>query len=121
MSPLDVRFGPDRILQPDAMVFLEVIPHDIAMPIARIPEICVEVVSTNRTYDRVTKRYAYAEAGVKEYWIVDPELEVVRIYRREGEGFARPDELSREAGDAVSSPLFPDFVLSLDVIFRAAI
>src|SRR5687767_8964228 len=36
-APLDVRFGPGRILQPDAMVFLEKLPRDIATPIDRIP------------------------------------------------------------------------------------
>src|SRR5205814_9343870 len=70
-APLDVRFAPDRILQPDAMVFLTRIVREQAGPIDRVPEICVEVLSSNRAYDRVTKRFIYAAAGVAEYWIVD--------------------------------------------------
>ena len=47
-APLDVRFGPNRILQPDAMVFLSRLERTQAGPVDRIPEICVEVLSTNR-------------------------------------------------------------------------
>jgi hypothetical protein len=42
----------------------------------------------------------------------------VRIYQREGQGFGRPRELSREAGDVVTSPLVPELELSLDAIFH---
>src|SRR5262245_38231764 len=59
-APLDVRFAPDRILQPDAMVFLAHLDREQAGPIDRVPEICVEVLSSNRAYDRVTKRFIYA-------------------------------------------------------------
>ena len=37
---LDIRFGPGRILQPDAMVFLAPLPDGIDTPIERVPEIC---------------------------------------------------------------------------------
>ena len=49
---------------------------------------------------------------------MDPELDVVRVYRREGERFARPAELSREAGDVLTTPLLPGLSLPLDRIFR---
>jgi hypothetical protein len=64
-----------------------------------------------RRRDETIKRRLYERSQVREYWMVDPELEVVRIYRREGDGFARPQELSREAGDVVTSALFPNFEL----------
>lgn len=68
-SPLDVRFGPGRILQPDAFVILDhAIARDDEGPIDRVPDLCVEVLSTDRAYDRVTKRFLYAAAGVREYW-----------------------------------------------------
>ena len=55
---------------------------------------------------------------MSEYWIADPDLEVLRIYQRDGPRFGRPRELSREAGDTVTSTLFPQLELSLDAIFR---
>ena len=56
--------------------------------------------------------------NVLEYWTVDPELEVVRIYRRGNAGFERPSELSREAGDVLATMLLPDIQLPLEVIFK---
>lgn len=53
------------------MVFLTRIARNQSGPVSRVPEICVEVLSSNRAYDRVTKRFVYAGAGVTEYWIVD--------------------------------------------------
>jgi Uma2 family endonuclease len=108
---LDVRFGPGRILQPDAMVFLEQLPLDTATPIDRIPALCLEVLSTDRVYDRVTKRSVYAEAGVREYWLVDAGSKVVE--QRSGSGLT--DVEWRE--DTLASPLLPGFVLDLKRVF----
>ncbi|HMI93011.1 MAG TPA: Uma2 family endonuclease [Polyangiales bacterium] len=109
-SPLDVRFAPGRILQPDAMVFLEVLPLDIAMPVDRIPAICIEVLSSDRTYDRVTKRYLYAEAGVREYWIVDP---TGTFERRSGAALGEHELCERE----LTSTLLAGFALELLRVF----
>lgn len=70
-APTDIRFGPARILQPDAFVYLDPPDIDIRGPIDRPPDLCVEVLSSNRAYDRITKRAVYAEAGVRELWIVE--------------------------------------------------
>ena len=108
---MDVRFAPDRILQPDAMVFFEALPHDVAAPLRRIPEICVEVLSSNRTYDRVTKRFMYAEAGVAEYWMVDP---AGLVERRSGPGLARREDIA----DRLTSELLPGFELDVAQLLR---
>lgn len=71
LSPLDVRLGDSRILQPDLFIVRDGIPADLQGPVRAIPDLVVEVTSENRSYDRMTKRLAYAEAGVPEYWIVD--------------------------------------------------
>lgn len=105
-APLDVRFAAGRILQPDAMVFLTKLDREVASPVDRIPELCIEVLSSNRTYDRITKRFLYAEAGVQEYWMIDP---AGFIERRSGPGLARSEELT----DEIRSPLLPGFVLDV--------
>jgi len=50
------------------------------------PDMIIEILSpSNHKHDRVTKRHKYEQAGVKEYWLLDPEnslLEVVLL----GEG-----------------------------------
>lgn len=109
-APLDVRFATGRILQPDAMVFLARIARDQRGPIERVPELCVEVLSTDRAYDRVTKRLVYAAAGVTEYWVIDPNSFVERWT---GPGLAR-EELVR---DQLRTPLLPGFALQVDELF----
>ena len=105
-APMDVRFGPDRILQPDAMVFLQRLSLDVETPLAVIPELCIEVLSTNRAYDRVTKRFLYGEAGVSEYWLVEPSG---LVERRTGSGLSSSEEVTGK----LSSSLLPGFELDL--------
>jgi Uma2 family endonuclease len=51
-------------------------------------ELVIEVVVSSLEIDRV-KALIYAEAGVKEYWIVCPEQKQVEVYRRSGvQGYA---------------------------------
>ncbi len=72
IAPLDLYLSEDTYFEPDIMV----IPRPGA-PIARfegVPLLVVEVLSpSTRTMDTVTKRDAYAHAGVPHYWIVDPD------------------------------------------------
>jgi Uma2 family endonuclease len=109
-APLDIRFRANRILQPDAMVFLTRLTADQAGPIERIPEICVEILSTNRVYDRITKRFVYGEAGVAEYWVVEP---AGFVERWSGPGLGR-DEIVR---DRLATPLLAGFELDLAALF----
>ena len=50
-------------------------------------------------------------------WIVDPELDVRRVYRRREERFDRPAELSLEAGDVLTTAVLPGLELPLSRIF----
>ncbi|MDX2053404.1 MAG: Uma2 family endonuclease [Polyangiaceae bacterium] len=110
-APLDIRFGPGRILQPDACVFLCKLPPDQEGPIDRVPDLCIEVLSLNRSYDRVAKRYVYAEAGVREYWLID---QAGAIEVRAAEGLAQVRELVE---GKLESPLLPGFTLELKDLF----
>ena len=38
-----------------------------------MPLLCVEILSSNRANDYVTKMAKYAEAGLEHYWILDTE------------------------------------------------
>lgn len=109
-SPMDVRFGQGRILQPDTFVILGAVDRDHVGPIDRVPEICVEVLSSNRAYDRLTKRLVYGESGVAEYWILDPAGSVERWH---GPGLAERESVDR----TLRSPLLAGFALELSPLF----
>ena len=43
-----------------------------------------------RKRDETIKRRLYERMGVTEYWVVDPDLDAIRVYRRSAGGFDRP-------------------------------
>lgn len=50
------------------------------------PDLIVEVVSpSSRRMDYIVKNTIYSEAGVREYWIVDPEKERTTVYHYEAD------------------------------------
>ena len=60
-------------------------------------ELVIEVAVTSLEIDRV-KALIYAEAGVKEYWIVCPQEKVVEVYRQPGaQGYAEHSVLAPPA------------------------
>jgi len=84
-----------------------------------VPELVIEVGSpSTRKRDETIKRRLYEKNGVSEYWVVDPELDVVRVYRAVEKGFGKPVEWSLEAGDVLTTPLLAGLELPLSEIFR---
>ena len=113
-APLDVRFAPGRILQPDAFVLFDRVPRSHRGPIDAVPALCVEVLSDDRVHDRVTKRLLYAAAGVGEYWVIEP---AGMVERWSGPGLARAEELRGR----LTSQLLPGFSLDLKRLFAATV
>ena len=78
----------------------------------------IEIASKGtRKRDETIKRRLYERVGVTEYWIVDPEIDAVRVFRREGDRFSTPLELAREAGDVLTTPLLPGLEIPLARVF----
>jgi Uma2 family endonuclease len=83
-----------------------------------VPELVVEIASkSTRKRDETIKRALYERTGVSEYWVVDPEIDVVRVYRNSANGFSRPIELRRDAADMLTTALLPGLTIPLEVIF----
>jgi Uma2 family endonuclease len=110
-APLDVRFAPGRILQPDAFVVLGELSLDIDGPIDRVPDLCVEVLSANRAYDRLTKRLVYAAAGVRELWLVEPSGS---FERWTGDGLGETETVTT----TLTTALLRGFELDIGTLFR---
>jgi len=121
VAPFDVVFSQIDVVEPDLLYMSKMRADEIlkAANVQGVPELVIEIGSpSTRRRDETVKRLLYERAGVSEYWVVDPELDVIRVYRREGERFARPAELSAEAGDVLTTTLLPGLALELVDIFR---
>ena len=54
------------------------------------PDLVVEILSpSTRRHDRLVKLDLYQRAGVREYWIVDPENKAVQVFLQNGGGMLR--------------------------------
>lgn len=121
-APFDVVLSNVDIVEPD-LLYLSAARAAEALTEANVkgvPELVVEIGSpSTRRRDETVKRRLYERAGVSEYWFVDPDLDVVRVYRQTGDGFGRVVELSLEAGDVLTTPLLPGLDLPLARVFKA--
>ena len=88
----------------------------VAVHVEGVPDIVVEILSSDRNHDLVFKRRIYAEAGVREYWICDPRNDTVTLLElRDGE-YAERAVLS--AGDTLTTPLLPGLAIPLADVFQ---
>ena len=119
-APFDIVFSAHDVVEPD-LVYLS---HERAATVltrqnARgAPEVVVEIASkSTRKRDETIKRRLYERDGVSEYWLVDPELDSIRVYRREGDRFGRAVELTSKRADVLTTPLLPGLEVVLTGIF----
>ncbi|MEP6729626.1 MAG: Uma2 family endonuclease [bacterium] len=76
-----MRFEGSEV-EPDLMVRRQPSARDVEWNNAPTPILLVEVLSdSTRRRDLVSKRQLYLDAGVAEYWIVDPDANSVRVVR----------------------------------------
>jgi Uma2 family endonuclease len=120
-APFDVVFTKFDVVEPDLLYISNGRRAEIVTPkhVRGVPDLVIEIGSPGtRARDETVKRRLYERAGVAEYWIVDSEIDVVRVYLREDGGFTPPRELSLEGGDVLSTELLPGLELPLGRIFR---
>lgn len=81
------------------------------------PNIAIEVLEEHtRRHDRVTKRRAYARAGVREYWIVDPSVGSVEVLSLDGETYTSRGFFAED--DVVTSEILPGWSLPIPTVFE---
>jgi Uma2 family endonuclease len=81
-APLDVRLSPHNVYQPDIIYISPERRHILreTMPLEGAPDLVVEVLSpSTRSYDQRQKARAYAGAGVREFWLVDPDARSIEV------------------------------------------
>ena len=92
--------------------------HIVSDRVHGAPDLAIEVLSPGtRKTDETRKRRLYERFGVDEYWIVDPEGELIKVYRRSGAGYGLATELTCEHQHVLETPLFPGLRLALADVF----
>ena len=115
-SPLPVRLWPGKMREPDLMFMSAAHADRIQTQYWGVPDLAIEIISPGtETIDRETKRDEYAQAGIPEYWIIDPEAKAVELLRLKGESYETVARLTEDG--MLASPTFPGFELSLKELF----
>jgi Uma2 family endonuclease len=120
-APFDVVFGHYDVVEPDLLLITADQTTILTEKnVQGAPALVVEILSPGtRTTDEQIKRRLFERGGVREYWVVDPEHDVIKVFRRDGGGaFPHVAELSAKADDTLRTPLLPDFALALRDLFR---
>ena len=82
-APCDVRLDRDNytMVQPDLLVICSPQDYLHMKRLEGAPDLAVEILSpSTRSKDMILKLYKYEKAGVREYWIVDPEHRTVTVH-----------------------------------------
>jgi Uma2 family endonuclease len=116
-APLDVFFPGADPVQPDILVIL---PDGEARierrGIEGAPDLVVEVISpSKRGHDLLLKRALYGRAGVREYWLLDPETRTIEILTLAGDALQHAVAASGE--DRPISPLLGPLSTTADQLF----
>jgi Uma2 family endonuclease len=117
-APTDVLLSRHDIVQPD-LLFISNERASILNDknIQGAPDLMIEILSkSTRKLDEDLKPGRYEQLGVREYWIVDPIAEWVRVFRKEGESLRQMAELS--VGDVLTTPPLPGLEIPLRDLFE---
>jgi len=121
VAPFDIRL-PQRLadpVEPDLVFFRKGNePRTGDKSFTGVPDLVVEVLSpgTSRV-DKKIKMSIYREAGIPEYWLVDPESRTVTIHQLSQDGRRYVECARGGAGEVVESTILPGLRLSVSDLF----
>jgi Uma2 family endonuclease len=114
-----VRVGNRRFREPDIVFMLQSKLARLGSQFAEGADLVVEVVSEDDPdRDLIVKREEYAQAGIAEYWIVDPRTRTITVLRLENGEYATHSDAA-ETGQ-VRSALLDGFTADVGAVFAAA-
>ena len=119
-APTDVVLSDINIVEPDLLVILAARASIITdRNIQGAPDIVIEILSdSTRKTDEITKKKLYEQYGVLEYWIVDPELSQVKVYRLAEGRYGRFEERAEERHETLTTSLLPGLEILLTDLFE---
>lgn len=117
-SPMRVRLAPRKYREPD-IVFVAADRPQSESDYCDGADLVVEVVSEEgRKRDLEEKRRDYAEAGVPEYWIVDPREQRIVVLKLKARRYVQHGAFDRQ--QIATSALLPGFKADVSAVLDAA-
>lgn len=117
-APLRLRLWPGKFCEPDIMILRRADDPRRQELYWTGADLVVEVISEDDPErDLVTKRREYAEAGIPEYWLVDPRDETIAVLRLEGTSYMLHGQFG--AGNSATSATLPALRVSVSAVFAA--
>ena len=105
----------DTVVEPDISVVCDMDKLD-EIGCKGVPDLVMEILSPSTTrHDRFTKFNLYWRAGVREYWIVDPESKSVQVFVLDGGHYVAKD--FGAAGDKIKVNVLEDCSIDLSQVF----
>jgi Uma2 family endonuclease len=116
LSPFRVRLRKGKYREPDVLFMF-------ARHASRMHElfwegadlVMEEVSNDDRRRDLEVKRIEYAEAGIAEYWIVDPQPATITVLRLDGNHYAVQGVFSK--GTLATSVVLPGLAIDVATVF----
>ncbi len=119
-APLRVQIRPGKYREPDIVFMLAEHSQRCGEEYWIGADLVMEIVSSDprsRERELANKRADYAEAGIPEYWIVDPVESRIEILRLEGAAYQTRGEFKR--GQEAASILLQGFAVDVGAVLDA--
>jgi Uma2 family endonuclease len=119
-APFMMKFDPlnkRRYREPDIMLVMNENSAGIYTKTGVIgaADICIEIVSPESVVrDYSTKLFEYQSAGVREYWIIDPDHKAAVFHVRDADSHLVAASFT---GSVYMTPLLPDLKIDLSVLW----
>jgi Uma2 family endonuclease len=118
-APLRLQVRPDKFREPDLLLLLDANDPRNQNAFWLGADLVVEIVSPDDPErDTKIKRADYAEAGIPEYWVVNPLDETIIVLTLDGDAYAEHGVFRR--GASVASALLNGFAVRVDEVLDAA-
>lgn len=120
-APLRVRVRDGQIREPDVVFMAEAHKHRRGNECWNGADLVVEVVSSDDPKrDLEVKRHEYAQAGISEYWIVDPRNDTMTVFKLESAGQPYVEVGVYKPGEFAASVLLEGLAIDVAAAFEAA-
>lgn len=117
-APVRVQLWPGKYREPDVVFIAKSADQRDQEQFWLGADLVMEVVSPDkqsRERDWVKKKQDYAQAGIPEYWIVDPGLQTISVLYLQEEEYTVHGEF--QMGEQATSRLLPGFIADVSAVF----